>query len=485
MLALLSADERPDRSRWSIIAECPGSAWAKPSGSGAGGDGSADAWAEGLPSWPGEAATQAMGHPDPELPPFVGGFVGMMGYELGEWIEPRVAGAERGRAGGGAGEAGQSRGGIDDDRTGQDWPSQLWYRIDAAMVFDHLRARWWCVGDAMARRALAAIARGAGAQGRAASPAPELAAARFRLRPVAPEVLESARALYTRNVARVLEHIGRGDAYQVNLAHALDFGFEGDARSLFAALCDGARPRMGALLPLPDDVRDGAARRRCVVSASPEVFATITPAPDGSGQRVISTVPMKGTRASDADALGAMDDLLTSGKDRAELTMIVDLMRNDLGRVCEPGSVRVRSLREIERHGRPSAGVLQATSTIEGQLRADASLAEIVRAIFPPGSVTGAPKIRAMQIIRSLESGPRGPYCGAIGYLSDCGHGALSVAIRTACISGEPRTDSAMAFQSAVARWWVGAGIVAQSEPEAEWRETIVKAHAILGLARG
>ncbi len=422
-----------------------------------------------------------MSRPDPERPPFVGGYVGMMGYELGERIEPRVAGERRVNTGGAPVDARSGRG----EQANADWPEQLWYRIDAALVFDHAVARWWAVGDLDARRELAATARRCGPQCLVTPHASDAKRAAFGLHPIARDALESARAVYTRNVARVLEHIGRGDAYQVNLAHPLDFRFQGDARELFLSLCDGARPRMGALLPMPDDVHIGEPRRRCVVSASPEVFATMAPATDGRGDRTISTVPMKGTRASDADSSGAMDDLLRSAKDRAELTMIVDLMRNDLGRVCEPGSVRVRSLRDIERHGRPLAGVLQATSTIEGRLRADVSLPEIVRAIFPPGSVTGAPKIRAMQIIRSLESGPRGPYCGAIGYLSDCGHGALSVAIRTACISGEPRTDSAMSFQSAMARWWVGAGIVAQSEPEAEWQETIVKAHAILGLARG
>jgi anthranilate/para-aminobenzoate synthase component I len=179
---------------------------------------------------------------------------------------------------------------------------------------------------------------------------------------------------------------------------------------------------------------------------------------------------MKGTRP--ASATNA--ELLDAEKDQAELNMIVDLMRNDLGRVCTFGSMHVTHPRTIERHG---DSVLQATATVEGTLRPDLSLADIIGASFPPGSVTGTPKIRAMQIIDELEPAPRGPYCGCIGSMTP-DRTRLNVAIRTALLT-----------ESATQGVWdlvypVGAGIVADSDPEAEWQETLDKAHILSRLAQ-
>ena len=181
---------------------------------------------------------------------------------------------------------------------------------------------------------------------------------------------------------------------------------------------------------------------------------------------------MKGTRPVGSDAR----ELRDAPKDRAELDMITDLMRNDLGRVCDLGSVRVVDPRHIEAHG---SGVLQASSVIEGTLRADQSLTDILRATFPPGSVTGAPKVRAMQIIAELEARPRGPYCGSLLCVRDDGVLEASVAIRTAHIVGVPDPDSPVGILAGKLDYPVGAGIVADSDPASEWSETLTKAQVL------
>ena len=156
--------------------------------------------------------------------------------------------------------------------------------------------------------------------------------------------------------------------------------------------------------------------------------------------------------------------------------MIVDLMRNDLGRVCEYRSVRVERAREIEAH----AGVIHGVATVSGRLRDGIGHADLLRATFPPGSVTGAPKVRAMQIIDELEPSRRGPYCGSVGFVSDCGNACWNVAIRTATLTCEAGSDAESA--RGVLDYSVGAGIVADSDPEAEWEETLSKARMLDAL---
>lgn len=180
---------------------------------------------------------------------------------------------------------------------------------------------------------------------------------------------------------------------------------------------------------------------------------------------------MKGTRPGHAPP----DELRASPKEHAELAMIVDLARNDLGRVCQPGSVRVHAPRDLERHD--AGNVLQATATVTGRLRPDRTPLDLLHALFPAASVTGAPKIRAMQIIDRLETARRGPYCGALGFLSDCGSAAFNVAIRSAALSATPRPDGELRGRL---DYSVGAGIVADSNPRDEWEETLVKARPFL-----
>jgi anthranilate/para-aminobenzoate synthase component I len=191
-----------------------------------------------------------------------------------------------------------------------------------------------------------------------------------------------------------------------------------------------------------------------LISNSPELFLRVTP------DRRVITRPIKGTRPR----LPGMEiELRDSLKDQAELNMIIDLERNDLGRVCEVGSVRVSEPRSIEAHPTVYHGV----ATVEGKLRPEVTFVDLLRATFPGGSITGAPKIRAMQIIEELEPVRRGPYCGAIGYVAPDGTMEFNVAIRT------------MILKDGMVHVPVGGGIVADSDPREEYEETLVKSRAM------
>jgi len=248
--------------------------------------------------------------------------------------------------------------------------------------------------------------------------------------------------------ARVQELLEVGECYQVNLTRRLVADDAPDPVDLYDALAR-CNPAPYAGLCTFDDLD------LAIVSASPELFLRIEPDPRG---RRVETRPIKGT-AADAAVLA------TSAKDRAENVMIVDLARNDLGRVCEFGTVETPALCEIEAH----PGLFHLVSTVTGRLRAGTGLAEIVRATFPPASVTGAPKPRVMQAIEELEPVRRGVYCGAVGWVDgDRGRAELAVAIRTFTIA-RGRTYLG-----------VGGGIVADSQPDSEWTETELKAARLL-----
>jgi len=281
-----------------------------------------------------------------------------------------------------------------------------------------------------------------------------------------PVASAQGRRVYVGAVERALAYIRAGDIYQANIAHELRGAFSGSAAGLYRELARGARPRHGMCF-LGSPLAPGIGY--AVLGLSPELFFSF----DATTRRLV-TRPMKGTRPGDADPR----ELRDAEKDRAELAMIVDLMRNDLGRVCEFGSVRVDVPREIEHHGRGGGAVLQATATVSGTVRTGVGLAEILAATFPPGSVTGTPKVRAMQVIDELEPFARGPYCGCLGTFADDGSFELAVSIRTAVVRG--RTDPATGeFVDAAFSYCVGAGIVADSTPHAEWEETMAKARVL------
>lgn len=270
-------------------------------------------------------------------------------------------------------------------------------------------------------------------------------------------------AAYLAAVASVQRGIAAGEVYQVNIARQLTAAWPStDAIALYHALSLASPAPFGGVLQLAAG---------SIVTNSPELFLR-----KRAGEVRIETRPIKGTRrrpladgtpgARDESALVA--DLLASEKDGAEHDMIVDLERNDLGRVCEIGSVRV------ERHGYPLVlpQLVHRVSQIVGDLRPDVGLAALLAAMFPGGSITGAPKLAAMQMIAALEPFARGPYCGAIGYLAS-GEASLSVAIRTALLQ-----DGELVVT-------VGGGIVADSVPAAELEETQTKALGFAAALRG
>jgi para-aminobenzoate synthetase component 1 len=275
-------------------------------------------------------------------------------------------------------------------------------------------------------------------------------------------------AAHCARVERIREYIAAGDVYQVNLARRLTARIDedGDALALYAALGAVAPAPYGGLIETDCGVRasggsggsggnDGGVR---VISGSPERFL----ARAGAGQR-LDTRPIKGTRRRTGDPSRDAElaaDLAVHPKDDAEHLMIVDLERNDLGRVAAIGSVRVDDLGYVVE----LPGLYHKVSTVSCLLRDDVTWADLLRATFPGGSITGAPKIRAMEIIDELEPARRGPYCGAIGWMGEGGAFALAIAIRVAVLAGGEL------------RLHVGGGIVADSEPRAELQETEDKA---------
>jgi anthranilate/para-aminobenzoate synthase component I len=273
-------------------------------------------------------------------------------------------------------------------------------------------------------------------------------------------VEQQATTVFEAKVTRVKEYIAAGDIYQANLAQRWVVETPLRPLDVFRRLCGVSPAPYAACVRLHD--RYGV---RHVVSASPELFLTV----GAGGGRGAVTRPIKGTRPRDLhDAArdeALRDELLASAKDHAELTMIVDLLRNDLGRVAEYGSVRVLEARAIEQH--PT--VWHTVATIAARLRREAGLAEILAAVCPGGSITGAPKIRAMQIIEELEGFRRGMYCGNIGVIGPQGTTmALNIAIRT------------LVMQAGRVYVYAGGGIVADSLPTPEYEETLHKAAAMM-----
>lgn len=395
--------------------------------------------------------------PVPGLPPFQGGAAGWLAYEWGS-ARAGIPTAPRDDLGG---------------------PEAAFGVYDWVLAWDHAANRAWLVSTGLPEREPAA--RAARAQARAdqvlavltgdappalgtrACGAPLERAAPDRWAPTHPVqhagwpagvAVRSTFApdAFERAVARVRDYVHAGDVFQANLAQRLDAACDGAAWALYERL----RARNAAPFAAWLDAADGP-----VLSASPERFLRV----DADG--VVETRPIKGTRPrgrdrAEDDALGR--ELLASEKDRAENVMIVDLMRNDLSRACAPGTVRVTELCALERYAR----VQHLVSTITGRLAPGTDALDLLRAAFPGGSITGAPKRRAMEIIAELEPTRRGVYCGAIGYWSVTGALDTSIAIRTATVRA-----GRVAFG-------VGGGIVADSDPGAERVETLDKARGMV-----
>jgi para-aminobenzoate synthetase component I len=320
---------------------------------------------------------------------------------------------------------------LDDERG---LPDLLLARFDARLVLDD--------GPARFEGGRAAVARLQHRLETASEPTP--------VAPVGPPRSSLDRSAFQAGVRAVVSLITAGDCYQVNLTRRLTWESAVDPSALHRALAERNPAPHSALVVLPRSAGTPVG----VVSASPECFLAWR-------GREVETRPIKGT-ARDADSLRA------SAKDRAENVMIVDLARNDLGRVCEFGSISVPELCAVEAH----PGLHHLVSTVRGRRRAGSGLAPLLRATFPPASVTGAPKPRVLQAIEDLEPVRRGVYCGAVGWIdTELDEGDLAVAIRTFTIA-DGRTHLG-----------VGGGIVADSDPGAEWLETELKAARLLEAA--
>ena len=369
---------------------------------------------------------------------FVGGWVGALGYDLARAHPPGT-------------------GPVDLPADGPPLPRQWWAAVDQVLGFHHASGQWWH-----------ATVRGPSTHwpwtdaGRESAWDATLARARGPLPArqdwhAGPRVLRTSRTTFERDVQQVRDAITRGDVLQVNLTRREDAPFSGDPWALYEDLVAANPVPFAAYLEGP-----GFA----IASCSPERFLK------RCGD-FVEARPIKGTapRGSDAAQDQALrDGLAASIKDRAENVMIVDLMRNDLGRVAVTGSVQVPELFVLE----PYASVWQMVSTVRARLRPGCGVADLVRACWPPGSMTGAPKRMAMQIIDTLEPLRRGWYSGSIGYLDCRGHMDLSVVIRTAVVA-----QGRVMLQ-------LGGGIVADSEPASEWAETVAKGRLLVEtLKRG
>jgi para-aminobenzoate synthetase component 1 len=401
------------------------------------------------------------------LPPFQGGAAGLLGYDLGRQLEVLPAPA------------------CDEFQL----PAMAVGFYDVVVAFDQVQRRCWIISQGLpetgrsGRRhraedrlgqmrgrltarhpaggksgAMPTLAVGMfGNTGKQDMPTTSVGMAPIGMAPIGNHLPQReltsnfSKAGYLQAVGRVIEYIGAGDVFQVNVAQRLLHPARDDSVSLYRRLrrCNPA-PFAGYF-----DLGEYQ-----IVSASPERFLRVT-------EDRVQTRPIKGTcrRAADpAEDRALRDELVRSEKDRAENVMIVDLLRNDLSRVCRPGSVRVEELCRVETYEH----VHHLVSAVSGRLREGCGPIDLVRASFPGGSITGAPKIRAMEIIAELEPTARGAYCGSLGYLGFDGSLDLSILIRTV---------------TAGRGWWqapVGGGIVADSSPEREYEETWNKAEGLL-----
>jgi para-aminobenzoate synthetase component 1 len=262
-------------------------------------------------------------------------------------------------------------------------------------------------------------------------------------------------ASYAAAFARVQDYLQAGDCYQINLAQRFSAQAEGDSFGAYLRLRNLSPAPYAAFLNFP---------QAKILCSSPERFISVQ-----NGK--VKTSPIKGTRPRSSDSLRdrqLADELCNHPKDRAENLMIVDLLRSDLGKSCVPGSVHVPKLFEVESY----SNVHHLVSTVEGQLAEGRDALHVLRDCFPGGSVTGAPKLRAMQIIEQLEPDRRGVYCGTIGYVGFDGNMDTNIAIRT------------LVYADHEIRCWAGGGIVADSDEKAEYQETMDKASAMLELLR-
>jgi para-aminobenzoate synthetase component I len=373
---------------------------------------------------------QSSDRPDPTVPPFQGGMIGFLGYDLAPLIErlPRR---------------------IARDSVMPDIRMALY---DTAVIVDRGTGHvvlwgWDLTGEGRpATERRCRLWREALDRGLRSSPTIQRSS-------LGPSTSPFDRPTYLATVGRALDYIAAGDIFQVNVSQRFTARGHPEPLDLYLQLKTESPAPFAAFLQWDD---------LAVVSSSPESFFH-------TRGDLLVTRPIKGTRPRGRDSVSdarLAAELIASPKDRAELIMIVNLERNDLGRVCRYGSVRVRD----SFVGESFAQVHHLVATVEGRLQPEIGPIDVIRAVFPGGSITGAPKIRAMEIIDELEPNRRGVYTGAIGYFSRGGSSAFNIAIRTILVEGERAS-----FQ-------VGGGIVADSSPEAEYEETLAKGRGLLAV---
>jgi anthranilate synthase component 1 len=401
----------------------------------------------------------------PQLPPGIGGLFGFWGYELIQWIEPRVP--------------------IYPAQP-DDLPDGLWMQIDHLLIFDQVKRKIWAVAYADLRDPKTNLRQ-----------AYEIASDRVHqlvnklqlplsgrdtpLEWSSPEERKKLTATteaigltsnttkeqFCQNVERAKEYIRAGDIFQVVISQRLSADYNGDPFALYRSLrLINPSPYMAYF-----QFQDWQ-----IIGSSPEVMVKADRALDSDTELIATVRPIAGTRprgktTAEDSALAA--DLLQDPKEIAEHVMLVDLGRNDLGRVCQMGTVRVDELMVIERYSH----VMHIVSNVVGQLSPEKTAWDLLKASFPAGTVSGAPKIRAMEIIHKLEPCRRGVYSGAYGYYDFEGQLNTAIAIRTMVVRSQANGNHIVSVQA-------GAGLVADSEPEREYEETLSKARGMLEAIR-
>jgi len=397
----------------------------------------------------------------PELPPGIGGLFGFWGYELIQWIEPTVPVY---------------------DRTAADLPDGLWMQVDSLLIFDQVKRKIWVVAYADLRapgRDLAAAYQAA--CDRIQTLVDRLTAPLQGLAPLTQWHPPSARSTpapleYSSNrtqaefcaaVQKAKDYIRAGDIFQVVVSQRLSTTYQGNPFDLYRSLrLVNPSPYMAYF-----HFQDWQ-----LIGSSPEVMVKADNDPRSPGHKIATVRPIAGTRprgqtvAKDADYAA---DLLADPKEVAEHVMLVDLGRNDLGRVCTSGTVQVDELMVIERYSH----VMHIVSNVVGQLAPSKTAWDLLKACFPAGTVSGAPKIRAMQIIHELEPDRRGPYSGVYGYYDFEGQLNTAITIRTMIVQPEAAGRQRVTVQA-------GAGLVADSIPESEFQETLNKSQGMLTAIR-
>jgi anthranilate synthase component I len=397
----------------------------------------------------------------PQLPPGIGGLFGFWGYELIHWIEPRVSVYEA---------------------TENDQPDGVWMQVDHLLIFDQVKRKIWAIAYADLRDPNTSLEqayqqacdRVTQLVGKLQSPLSDQATL-LSWQPPGSAPQASTPSLtsnttpeqYCANVETAKNHIRAGDIFQVVVSQRLSAEYQGDPFALYRSLrLINPSPYMAYF-----HFQDWQ-----IIGSSPEVMVKADRSPDPTAPKIATVRPIAGTRRrgktpQEDDALA--QDLLQDPKEVAEHVMLVDLGRNDLGRVCINGSVKVDELMVIERYSH----VMHIVSNVVGELSPDKTAWDLLKACFPAGTVSGAPKIRAMEIIHDLEPCRRGVYSGAYGYYDFEGQLNTAIAIRTMIVQSQGNGKHVVSVQA-------GAGLVADSEPEKEYEETLNKARGLLEAIR-